>query len=124
MLFELSQVAYSFYYYDIVGYRHNTFRSGQSKNKNETLEKEILAENQLLFIKIMLYKIDPKYDRYHIYRELGFGQCENDVKHLNKIDFDLGFEVVEAIFELERIYKNTAPKLIKCIKNIKKFYET
>ena len=112
MMFELSQVAYSFYYYDIVGYRHNTFRSGQSKNKNETLEKEILAENQLLFMKLMLYKIDPKFDRYHIYKELGFGHCERDVKYLNKKDFDLGLEVVEAIFELERIYKNTAPELI------------
>jgi glycosyltransferase involved in cell wall biosynthesis len=124
MMFELSQVAYSFYYYDIIGYRHNTFRSGQSKNKNETLEKEILAENQLLFMKLMLYKIDPKYDRYHIYKELGFGHCERDVKYLNKKEFDLGLEVVEAIFELERIYKNTAPELINCIKKIKKYYDT
>ena len=123
MMFELSQVAYTFYFYDINGYRHCTFRSGQSKNKNETLEKEILAQNQLLFMKLMLYKIDPKYDRYHIYRELGFGQCENDVKHLNKKDFDLGLEVVEAVFELERIYKNTAPALIECINIIKKYYE-
>ena len=126
MMFELSQVAYSFYYYDIVGYRHNIFRSGQSINKNETLEKEILAENQLLFIKLMLYKIDPKYDRYHIYKELGIfgGHCENDVKYLNKKEFDLGLEVVEAIFELERIYKNTSPELINCIKKIKNYYDT
>ena len=123
MMLELSQVAYSFYYYDIGGYRHCTFHTGLNKNKNETLEKEILAENQLLFMKLMLYKIDPKYDRYHIYRELGFGQCENDVKHLNKKDFDLGLEVVEAIFELERIYKNTSPVLIECINKIKKYYE-
>jgi len=124
MMFELSQVAYSFYYYDIVGYRHNTFLSGQSINKNETLEKEIFAENQLLFMKLMLYKIDPKYDRYHIYKELGFGHCENDVKYLNKKEFDLGLEVVEAVFELERIYKNTAPELINCINKIKKYYDT
>ena len=125
MMLELSQVAYSFYYYhDIEGYRHCTFRSGQSKNKNEILEKEILAKNQLLFMKLMLYKIDPKYDRFHIYRELGFGQCENDVKYLNRKDFDLGLEVVEAVFELERIYKNTAPVLIDCINKIKKYYET
>ncbi len=124
MMFELSQVAYSFYYYDIEGYKHNTFRSGQSVNKNITLEKEIYAENQLLFIKLLLYKIDPKYDRYHIYKELGFGYCERDVKYLNKKEFDLGLEIIEAVFELERIYKNTAPELIKCIKKIKKYYET
>ena len=74
-------------------------------------------------MKLMLYKIDPKYDRYHIYKELGFGHCERDVKYLNKKDFDLGLEVVEAIFELERIYKNTAPELINCIKKIKKYYD-
>jgi glycosyltransferase involved in cell wall biosynthesis len=120
MMFELTQVAYSFYYYDIVGYRHNIFRSGQSINKNETIEKEILAMNQLLFIKLLLYKIDPKYDRYHIYKELGiFGLCGNETKYLNKKDFDLGLEVVEAVFELERIYKNTAPELINCINTIK-----
>ena len=124
MMFELSQVAYSFYYYDIEGYRHCKFLSGQSKNKNRTLEKEIFAENQLLFMKLMLYKIDPKYDRYHIYKELGLGHCEKHAKNLNKIDFDLGLEVVEAVFELERIYNNTAPQLIYCIKKIKKYYET
>jgi len=124
MMFELSQVAYSFYYYDIIGYRHNTFRSGQSVNKNKTLEKEILAKNQLLFMKLLLYKIGPKYDRHHIYKELGSGYCEKDVKYLNKKEFDLGLEVIEAVFELERIYKNTSPQLIKCIKKIKRYYET
>jgi len=124
MMFELSQVAYSFYYYDIEGYRHYIYRSGQSINKNKALEKEMYAENQLLFIKLLLYKIDPKFDRYHIYKELGFGRCEIDVKNLNKKEFDLGLEVVEAIFELERIYNNTAHELIDCIKRIKKFYET
>ena len=124
MMFELSQVAYSFYYYDIEGYRHCLFRSGQSSNKNKTLGNEILAENQLLFIKSLLYKIDPKFDRYHIYRELGFGHCEIHVKNLNKINIDLGLEVVEAVLELERIYKNTASELIDCIKKIKKYYET
>jgi glycosyltransferase involved in cell wall biosynthesis len=124
MMFELSQVAYSFYYYDIEGYRHCVFRSGQSVNKNKTLENEILAENQLLFIKLLLYKIDPKYDRYHIYKELGFGHCETNVKNLNKKNIDLGLEVVEAVFELERIYNNTASELIDCIKKIKKYYDT
>ena len=124
MMFELSQVAYSFYYYEIEGYRHCLFRSGQSANKNITVENEILAENQLLFIKLLLYKIDPKYDRHHIYKEFGFGHCEIHVKNLNKKDFDLGLEVVEAVFELERIYKNTAAELIECITKIKKYYET
>ena len=123
MMFELSQVAYSFYYYDIEGYRHCDYLSGQSVNKNINLENEILAENQLLFIKLLLYKIDPKYDRYHIFRELAFGECEKDVKNLNKKDIDLGLEVVEAVFELERIYHNTAHELIDCIKKIKKYYE-
>ena len=124
MMFELSQVAYSFYYYDIEGYRHCTFLSGQSKNKNKTLEKEIGAVNRLLLLKLMLYKIDPKYDRYHIYRELRFDHGEIHIKNLNKINFDLGLEVVEAVLELERIYNNTAPELIDCIKKIKKYYGT
>ena len=124
MMFELSQVAYSFYYYDIEGYRHCDYRSGQSANKNKNLERELYAENQLLFIKLLLYKIDPKYDRYHIYKELGHGHCENEVKYLNKKHIDLGLEVVEAVFELERIYNNTAHELIDCIKKLKKLYET
>jgi glycosyltransferase involved in cell wall biosynthesis len=124
LMFELSQIAYSFYYYDIFGYRHCVFRSGQSVNKNKTLEKEILAENQLLFMKLLLYKIDPKYDRYHIYGELENSHCEGNAKNLNKINIDLGLEVVEVVFELERIYKNTAPELINCFKKIKKYYET
>lgn len=49
-------------------------------------------------MKIMLYKICPKYDRYHIYKELGFGHCENEAKYLNKKEFDLSLEVVEVIF--------------------------
>ena len=57
-MLELSQVTYSFYYYDIEGYRHCLFCSGQSVNKNKTLENETLAKNQLLFIKLLLYKID------------------------------------------------------------------
>ena len=70
MMFELSQVANSYYYYEIEGYRHCTFNSGKTKNNNETIENEILAMNQLLLVKLLLYKVDPKYDRYHIYREL------------------------------------------------------
>ena len=123
MMFELSQVAYTYFFMDNeMGYRHCTFNSGKNKAKDEKEEKEILAMNQLLFMKLLLHKIDPKYDRYHIYRELGFGRCENDVKHLNRRDFDLGLEVVEDVFELERIYKNTSPQLINCINTIKKYY--
>ena len=123
MMFELSQVAYSYYFMDNdMGYRHCTFNSGKNKAKNENEEKEILAKNQLLFIKLLLQKIDPKYDRYHIYRELGFEKCDNDVKYLNKKDFDLGLEVVEDVFELEKLYNNTCPELINCINIIKKHF--
>ena len=123
MMFELSQVAYSYYFMDNdMGYRHCTFNSRKYKAKDENEEKEILAMNQLLFMKLLLHKIDPKYDRYHIYRELGFGQCDNDVKYLNKKDFDLGLEVVEDVFELERIYNNTDRQLIECINIIKKHF--
>ena len=123
MMLELSQVAYSYYFFKMVnGYLHCTFDNSRHHIKNETIEKEILAMNQLLFMKFMLLKIDPKCDRYHVYRELGFGQCDNDVKHLNRNDFDLGLEVVEIVYELERIYKNTNPQLISCIDKIKKYY--
>ena len=122
-MFELSQVANSYFYYDIDGYRHCTFQCGKTSDTNVEADKETIALNQLLFIKLLLFKIDPKYDRYHIYRELGFGKCDNDVKHLNKDEFDLGFEVIEAIFELERIYKNTAPELLDCAKKILKHFE-
>jgi len=124
MMFELSQVANSYYFYDMsMGYKHCTFRKATKGEQNITRETELLAMNQLIFMKLLLYKIDPKYDRYHVYRELGFGSCDNDVKHLNREDFDLGLEVVEAVFELERIYKNTATELIDCINKIKKYYE-
>ena len=124
MMFELSQVANSYYFFDMeMGYRHCTFNSGKSADKNMTYLTELLALNQLLFVKLLLYKIDPKYDRYHIYRELGFGHCDNDVKHLNRKYFDLGLEFVEVVLELERIYKNTSPQLIDCINKIKKLYE-
>ena len=54
--------------------------------------------------------------------ELCFGKCDNDVKYLNKKDFDLGLEVVEDVFELERLYNNTCPELINCINIIKKHF--
>ena len=101
MMFELFQVAYSYYFLDIdMGYRHCTFNGGKNREKDDKLEKEILARNQLLFMKLMLHKVDPKYDRYHIYRELGFGQCDNDVKHLNKKDFDFLLKFLFLIYHL------------------------
>ena len=123
MKFELSQVAYSYYFYDIEGLRHGK-KPFSLKDKNKTVESQILAKNQLLFIKLLLYKIDPKYDRNHIYSELGFGRCDHNAKDLSREDFDLGLEVVEAVFELERIYKNTSPQLINCINKIKTYFET
>ena len=123
MMFELSQVANSYYYYNIEGYRYCSFNCSKTADKNITIELETFAMNQLLFIKLLLFKIDPKFDRYHIYRELGFGKCDNDVKYLNRNEFDLGLEVIEAIFELERIYNNTNPQLLECAKKILKHYE-
>ena len=31
MMFELSQIAYSYYYYDILGYRHNSYLEEKSR---------------------------------------------------------------------------------------------
>ena len=74
-----------------------------------------MAKDKLLFIKLLLYKTDPKYDRFHIFSELSFlYSCTFTIKLLNKNDFDLGLEVMEAIFDLERKYKNTARQLIQC----------
>ena len=121
MMFELSQVAISYYYYDIEGYRHNVYSEALSR-VSQLNRKGILAMNQLYFIKLLLYKIDPLYDRYHIYRELGFRRCGSDVKLLNRNEIDLLYEVLEVIFELERLYKNTFKDLLKCAKNIKRHF--
>jgi glycosyltransferase involved in cell wall biosynthesis len=121
MMFELSQVAISYYYYDIEGYRHNGYREAQSR-VSQTNRKGILAMNQLYFIKLLLYKIDPIYDRYHIYKEWGFYGCGSDVKPLNRNEIDLLYEVLEVIFELERLYKNTSKELLTCANNIKRLF--
>ena len=121
MMFELSQIAFSYYFYDIEGYRHNSYLEGQSR-AFQTNRKEFVAMNQLYFIKLLLYKIDPLYDRYHIYKELGFYGCGSEVMNLNTDDIDLLHEVLEVIFELERSFKNTAQELLICVNNIIKHF--
>lgn len=109
MSFELLQIANSYYYYEIEGYRHCVYHSEKTIDKNIV---ETTALNCLLFIKLLLYKIDPKYDRYHIFKEFQFGGCGELIRHLNKNEFDLGAEVLEVILELQKIYNNTAPELL------------
>jgi glycosyltransferase involved in cell wall biosynthesis len=121
MMFELSQIALSYYYYDIIGYRYNIYRAGQSRISQSHLS-EILAMNQLYFIKLLLYKGNPLYDRYYIYKEWGFFGCGSEVKYLNKNEIDLLYEVLELIFKLERLFKNTNKELLKCAKIIKRHF--
>ena len=119
MMFELSQVAYSYFFYDIVGYRLNVHLQGQSRAGSSN-SIQIIAQNQLLFIKLLLYKIDPKFDRFHIFKEWGFSRCGAEVYYLSRNDIDLLQEVIEVIDELEREYKNTAKELLNCVIEIKK----
>ena len=119
MMFELSQVAYSYFFYDIVGYRLNVHLQGKSRAGSSN-SIQIIAQNQLLFIKLLLYKIDPKFDRFHIFKEWGFSRCGAEVFYLSKNDIDLLKEVIEVIDELERIYKNTSKDLLTCVTEIKK----
>ena len=122
MMFELSQIAYSYYYYDIDGYRFNTYLRRKSRDGFSNY-REILAMNQLYFIKLLLYKVDPMYDRYHIFKEWGFAKCGSEVTALNRNkDIDLLYEVLEVIFELERIYNNTCQELLNCANDIKKYF--
>ena len=122
MTFELSQIAFSYYYYDIKGYRYNKYLAGNSRAFLPE-RRETLAMNQLYFIKLLLYKANPLYDRYFIYKELGFRGCGSDVRSLNRKEIDLLYEVLEAIFELERIFKNTVKELLVCANNIKRYFE-
>ena len=119
MMFELSQIAYSYYFYDIIGYRLNVYLQGRSRGPSEQ-NIQILAMNQLLFIKLLLYKIDPKFDRYHIFKEWGFSKCPSEVMYLSRNDIDLLQEVIEVIDGLEKKYKNTAKELLECVTKIKK----
>ena len=113
IMFELSQVSNSYYYYNnTIGYRRNFFFYNNS----------ITAMNQLYFIKLLLYKISPIYDRYHIYKEWGLIKCGSEIIYLDKEYLDLLKEVLEVIDELERIFKNTSKELIECVKKIKLFF--
>ena len=118
MMFELSQVAYSYYFYDIFGYRKNRYIQGKSRVDNG----RITAMNQLYFIKLLLYKFPYKYDRYHIYKEWGFAYCGSEVYHLNKSDIDLLQEVLEVIDQLETKYNNTCKELLDCALEIKRHF--
>ena len=119
MMFELSQVAYSYYFYDIIGYRLNVHLQGKSRDRTSQ-NIQMIAMNQLLFIKLLLYKIDPKYDRYHIFKEWGFSRCGAEVVYLSRNDIDLLQEVIEVIDQLENKYKNTVKELLECFVRIKK----
>ena len=78
--------------------------------------------NQLYFIKLLLYKIEPSSDRYNIFKEWGFARCGSEVVNLDRNDIDLLQEVLEVIDELERIYKNTDKELLECANKIKKYF--
>ena len=118
VMFELSQVAYSYYYYDIIGYRMNVYNQGKSRIDNI----RIIAMNQLNFIKLLLYKFPPKYDRYHIYKEWGFAYCGSEVYYLDKNYIDLLQEVLEIIDKLEKKYSNTCNELLECALKIKRHF--
>ena len=124
MMFELSQVSYSYFFYDIDGIRHCLYNSGKCLDKNRTIETQTLVKDQLLFLKLLIYKVDPKFDRYHVFKELNImGKCGNLYSRANRNDFSLGLQVVEAIFELERKYNNTATELITCVNKFKNFFQ-
>jgi hypothetical protein len=117
MMFELSQIAFSYHFYDIIGYIYNLYRAGQSRALISH-KREMLAMNQLYFIKLLLYKSEPIYNRYYIYKEWGFKRCGSEVIHLNRNEIDLLYEVLEVIFKLERLFKNTNKELLTCANNI------
>ncbi len=122
IMFELSQIANSYYYYnETIGYRHNFYTECLSRNIF-SYKNSITAVNQLYFIKLLLYKIFPIYDRYHIYKEWGLVNCGSEVIYLDKKYLDLLQEVLEVIDELERLYNNTCKELLDCAKKIKYFF--
>ena len=119
MQFELSQIANSYYYYDIFGYRLNSYNQGKSRGSTNG---QTLAMNQLLFIKLLLYKVPTKFDRYHIFKEWGFAYCGSEVFGTRESDYNLLKEVLEAIFELEKLYHNTDKQLLECANKIKNHF--
>ena len=108
------KVLHPYFFYDIVGYRLNVHLQGKSRAGSSN-SIQIIEKNKLLFIKLLLYKIDPKFDRFHIFKEWGFSRCGAEVYYLSRNDIDLLQEVIEVIDELEREYKNTAKELLNCV---------
>ena len=92
----MSQIAHSYFYYDILGYRLNTYVQGRSRDSTSN-RIHIIAMNQLYFIKLLLYKIDPTSDRYNIFKEWGFARCGSEVINLNRDDIDLLQEVLKLL---------------------------
>ena len=119
MMFEFSQIAHSYFFYEMIGIRFNTYLQGKSRDSTSQ-NIRIIAMNQLLFIKLLLYKIDPKYDRFHIFKEWGFSRCSAEVMYLTRDHIDLLQEVIEVIDALEKKYNNTAKELLECVIKIKK----
>ena len=118
MSFELSQVANSYYFYDIFGYRFNLYTSGKSRVDH----KSFISMNQLYLIKLILYKFPPQYDRYNVYKEWGATHFGSNVFNLDRSEIDLLQEVLEAIEYLEKKYKNNCEELLKHVSEIKKFF--
>ena len=118
MIFELSQVAYSYYFYDIFGYRFNAYNGDKLRSNN----KSLISKSQLYLIKLLLYKSPPQYDRYHIYKEWQANNFGSDVFNLDRSEIDLLQEVLEVIEFLEKKYKNTCKELLKHVLEIKKFF--
>ena len=69
---------------------------------------------------VLLYKVPTYYDRYHIFKLWGFGGCGSEARYTEEKDIDLLKEVLEVIYELERIYKNTDKRLLDCANEIKR----
>ena len=97
----------------ILGYQRNKIKTARSRDSSSN-KRSIVAMNQLYFIKLLLYKIEPSSsDRYNIFKEWGFAYCGSEVMRLDRNDIDLLLEVLEIIDQLERIYKNTIKRITK-----------
>ena len=119
MSFELSQIAHSYYFYDIFGYRFNWYNAGKSRVD----KKSFISMNQLHLIKLILYKFPPQYDRCNVYSEWGTKNFGSDVFHLKRSQIDLLQEVLEVIEYLEKKYNNTCKELLRHVSAIKKFFK-
>ena len=101
MIFELSQVAYSYYFYDIFGYRFNAYNGDKTRSDN----KSLISMSQLYLIKLLLYKFPPKYDRFNIYKEWQANNFGSDVFNLDRSEINLLQEVLEVIEFFEKNIK-------------------